>query len=251
MAKLRIANPSLYHFTYYMVTSPMTYLVAGESKKAQIKVLNSIFDRYFANTYSDMISKKDNPDIHILDGEGESSIGIEAVKDLQSELFFHPFEEAFQSAIIFEAEKLTREAQNALLKTLEESNDTTLFILCVKNEKNLLPTILSRSRMIFAAKGDEEEDIPEALLDIKETSIVEAFKTIEDISKDTDTVLDFLLSLENTYRVKMRDGIEQGEEKLSNSLRQKLEDIQIARERILGNGNKRLVLENLILRLKK
>ncbi|MCA9375179.1 hypothetical protein KC622_02510, partial [Candidatus Dojkabacteria bacterium] len=96
-----------------------------------------------------------NPDIHIIDnGEGES-IKIEDIKSLQKEMIFQPFQEIKQLAVIFYSQNLTAEAQNALLKTLEEQSETTNYYLLVNNEKNLLDTIISRSIKHYV-KADRE-----------------------------------------------------------------------------------------------
>jgi DNA polymerase III delta prime subunit len=226
----------------------MTYLITGETEESRLDILDILFEKFFNESFRSLSDKGDNPDIHILDGRGESSIGIEDVKNLQSELFFHPFENNFQIGIVFEAEKLTHEAQNAFLKTLEESSDETIFILCTKNEKNLLPTIVSRSRKIFAPKNGE--DIEKEKTSVK-GSIVDLFSKVEEIAKDKGQSLEFLESLEENYKENLEKNISKKDMKKSFSEKQKLEDIQVARKRILANGNRRLVLENLILRLKK
>ncbi len=234
----------------------MTYLITGETKDSQLDILDALFEKFFCKTFRQISEAGDNPDIHILNGEGKNSIGIEDVKELQSELFFHPFENPFQTGIVFEAEKLTHEAQNAFLKTLEESSDETIFILCTTNEKNLLPTIVSRSRKIFAPKkafADREIFIEgKEKIDIHiNGSLVEIFGRIEEVSSDNGKVLDFLKSLENTYKIKLEKDIKEKSNKNSPYLKENLKNIQEARIRILANGNKRLVLENLILKLRK
>ncbi len=50
--------------------------------------------------------------------------------------------------IIADADRMTTEAQNALLKTLEEPPEGTCIVLTAKSDKSLLPTISSRTRVI-------------------------------------------------------------------------------------------------------
>lgn len=228
----------------------MTYLITGETKDSQVDILDLLFKKFFNSSFREISERGESPDIHILDGEGKNSIGIEEVKELQSALFFHPFENSFQTGIVFEAEKLTPEAQNAFLKTLEESSDETIFILCTTNEKNLLPTIVSRSRKIFAPKNSA--DMPEEKRDIHiNGDLVEIFGKIEEVSADSERALDFLKSLENTYKLKLERDIKEKDSRKSANLREDLKNIQEAKIRILANGNRRLVLENLILKLRK
>lgn len=228
----------------------MTYLITGETKDSQLDILDILFEKFFNKSFREISERGESPDIHILDGAERTSIGIEDVKGLQSELFFHPFENSFQTGIVFEAEKLTPEAQNAFLKTLEESSDETIFVLCTTNEKNLLPTIVSRSRKIFAPQNSAY--IPEGGGDIHVNGdLVEIFGKIEEVSQGNEKSLTFLKSLENTYKLKLEKDIREKNGKKSSDLREDLKNIQEAKIRILANGNRRLVLENLILKLRK
>jgi len=228
----------------------MSYLIVGETEESQLDILDLLFRQFYKESFSELQQKGEHPDIHILDGKDQTSIGIDEVKDLQSELFFHPFEKNFQMGIVFEAEKLTTEAQNSFLKTLEESSDETVFILCVKNEKNLLPTIVSRSRKIFAPKNGTkvEEEIEHFNMN---RPLVEIFGKIEEVSQDRNKALDFLKSLESLYKGKLEEKISQMNKDSSLLEKENITNIQIARMRILANGNRRLVLENLILKLRK
>lgn len=69
----------------------------------------------------------------------EASIGISHVRQFQRSLITGP-----SAAIIWQAERLTPEAQNALLKTLEEPPRSTKIILETQTLDTLLPTVISR-----------------------------------------------------------------------------------------------------------
>ena len=78
----------------------------------------------------------------------EHSIGIANVRDFQSQLLLSPYNSPKKLGIIEEAHTMTIEAQNALLKTLEEPpNRTVLFLECPVADA-LLPTILSRCTVV-------------------------------------------------------------------------------------------------------
>ena len=79
-----------------------------------------------------------------------SSISIESIRNVQSALIRSvPGERPIRRAVLItHAEKLTTEAQNALLKSLEESPEDTVFVLCVDNVQHLLPTVVSRSQQL-------------------------------------------------------------------------------------------------------
>jgi replication-associated recombination protein RarA len=88
--------------------------------------------------------------------EGKA-IGIEAVRQLERFLALKvPGSSAFSRAIIIEdAHLLSIEAQNALLKTLEEPPQGTLLLLSVTSEQSVLPTIRSRAQMIAVKKPEQ------------------------------------------------------------------------------------------------
>lgn len=82
--------------------------------------------------------------------EANKTIGIEAIRELEQFLSLKvPGSKNFDRTIIIEnAHSLTIEAQNALLKTLEEPPQGTLLILTVNYPQAVLPTIRSRAQAI-------------------------------------------------------------------------------------------------------
>lgn len=78
------------------------------------------------------------------------SLGIEAVRELEHFLSLKvPRAAQFNRAVLISsADKLTIEAQNALLKTLEEPAANSVLILTADNEHSLLPTVRSRLQII-------------------------------------------------------------------------------------------------------
>ncbi len=84
------------------------------------------------------------------------SIGIEEVRNIQKIFSVKPYGEKNRLVILYQMEKATVEAQNALLKILEEPPNDTYLLLTAGNKENLLPTILSRCQVIkqLNAAGD-------------------------------------------------------------------------------------------------
>lgn len=76
-----------------------------------------------------------------------NSIKISQIRDLQSDIVIKPHKK-YKIYIIDRAEKMTVEAQNALLKTLEEPPEYAIIILVTNNKESLLPTIRSRCEVI-------------------------------------------------------------------------------------------------------
>ncbi len=78
----------------------------------------------------------------------EPSIGIEMIRSVQKQLLYKPLSGQTKAVIIPHADTLTDEAQQALLKTLEEPPIHTMIILAAETEEIFLPTILSRCRIM-------------------------------------------------------------------------------------------------------
>jgi len=93
-------------------------------------------------------------DSHILDAQ--EKVGIEDVRELIGKLDRKPFNSPLKAALILEAQNLTIEAQNALLKTLEEPPENTRIILTAPTVESLLSTIGSRCLKIQVA-GQERK----------------------------------------------------------------------------------------------
>jgi len=89
-----------------------------------------------------------SPYVLILDGSKET--GIESVRDMQSFLSLHvPGRSTLRRAVIIEnSEQLGHEAQNALLKTLEEPPSDTVIVCTASARQLLLKTITSRLQWI-------------------------------------------------------------------------------------------------------
>ncbi len=88
-----------------------------------------------------------HPDVEILSPQGKN-IKIGQIRDLERKLRFIPLEAPKRLILIPQAEYLSREAANALLKSLEEPPPYTLFILIARSTDYLLPTIVSRTQVI-------------------------------------------------------------------------------------------------------
>ena len=91
------------------------------------------------------IEHGNHPDLHIFRPEGAGQqIRVGQVQALAAELALLPLEGRFRVAIIEAAQRLNVDAQNALLKTLEEPPARVVLILAADDSASLLPTVVSR-----------------------------------------------------------------------------------------------------------
>jgi DNA polymerase-3 subunit delta' len=88
-----------------------------------------------------------HPDVRLIEPE-KTTIAIDQIRELIEEVAFQPFEARYRVVILDPADRMKAEAQNSLLKTLEEPSSRTVFILVTTNPYMLLDTIRSRSRLI-------------------------------------------------------------------------------------------------------
>ena len=85
------------------------------------------------------------------------SIGVDEVRDLVRRASLSPMGDRWQILIIEDADRLTEQACNALLKAIEEPNGRTLWMLCAPTVEDVLPTIRSRCRLVTLSTPTTEE----------------------------------------------------------------------------------------------
>ncbi|MDP3968983.1 MAG: DNA polymerase III subunit delta' [Nocardioides sp.] len=79
------------------------------------------------------------------------SIGVDEVRDLVRRSALAPVGDRWQVMLVEDADRLTDEAANALLKSIEEPTDRTIWLLCAPTVEDVLPTIRSRCRLVVLA----------------------------------------------------------------------------------------------------
>ena len=79
------------------------------------------------------------------------SIGVDEVRELVRRSALAPVGRRWQVMVVEDADRLTEQAANALLKAIEEPTDRTVWMLCAPTVEDLLPTIRSRCRLVTLA----------------------------------------------------------------------------------------------------
>ena len=130
-------------------------LIAKEFAKA-ILCLNDI--KYCNNCKSCIeFSSNNNPDFLYIEPDG-NNIKIEQIREMQKKIQEKPIISQKKVYIIDNADQMTQEAQNCLLKTLEEPPEFATIILLGNNESAFLPTIKSRC-MILSCKPIQDSEL--------------------------------------------------------------------------------------------
>ncbi len=112
-------------------------------------------------------------DVDVLEIDGASNRGIDEIRQLRQNVNVRPSRARFKIYIIDEVHMLTREAFNALLKTLEEPPEHVKFIFCTTEPNKIPITILSRCQR-FDFAGIRTKSIAERLRHIVGAEGVEA-----------------------------------------------------------------------------
>lgn len=222
-------------------------LITGGTEEERIKRAKELVVNY-------KISQFDTYDL-----QPELSIGIAQIRELERWLNLKPYQSAKKAAIIFQAEKLTIEAQNALLKSLEEPPDKTFIILLSPNTDVLLPTIVSRCQIINLSTKPQvkltEKEISQylnILISLFKSDIGEKLKLAQEISKSREEASDFLDKEITVLESLLKD-------KALGAKARRYPDMPICRYLLIirefqktkgliqANTNMRLALENLFL----
>ena len=135
-----------------------------------------------------------NPDIYV---RTYRHFGIEEARELRERASLKPL--GLRRAFVIASPSVNREAQNALLKTLEEPPGNALFFFIVPSPESLIPTFRSRVHMLRLGAAGGEVDVraflsstPQKRLDL----IKPLLEKGEDDRRDFGAILSFLSSLE-------------------------------------------------------
>lgn len=96
-----------------------------------------------------LLAEMRHPDLEIVAAEQrEGVLRVEQIRQLQHHLSLAPYEGRYRIALLLRFEEANLNAQNALLKTLEEPPPKVLIFITAEDSESLLPTIVSRCEII-------------------------------------------------------------------------------------------------------
>lgn len=208
----------------------------------------------------------DSFDITLIEQEtaskNSSSIGIEDVKNMQKKLFLKPLKSKTKAIIIEESHLLTIQAQNALLKILEEPPEHTIIFLLSESKDVLLPTILSRCQIITLEENKTELTVKELqeykvfIQNLSNLSVGERLKQAESLAKDKQKTIEWIEKLILVLRenmLKMYSSSEQNESRSNSSQQARtIKSLQSLHTLLkTTNVNPRFAIENTLLNLNK
>lgn len=221
-----------------------------------------------------------NPDFQIIEPE-EKSIKIEQIRLMNSKIYEKPIISNKKVYIINNAETMTKEAQNCLLKTLEEPPEYAVIVLIGTNENMFLNTIRSRCVKInFNKIKDEDledrlvkkygyENITENLLklfsgsfekaislqgkqeiylnientfnNIENTNIIDLLNQKEIITKNKEEIVNILEYINVLFFDKVKKG--------NNNYIKAIRIVEDTKDRLNKNANLDMTIDNLLMKL--
>ncbi|MDP3093350.1 MAG: DNA polymerase III subunit gamma/tau [bacterium] len=143
----------------------------AESKRipdTKYQILDTSFEP--CNKCSSCLEVNDGRAIDLIEIDAASHRGIDEIRELKEGIKYSPTKSKYKVFIIDESHQLTKEASNALLKTLEEPPSHAIFILATTEIHKMIPTIISRCQRF----------------DFKRLKMPEIIKRLEIISKKED-----------------------------------------------------------------
>ncbi len=112
--------------------------------------------------------------------DAASNRGIDAIRELREAVNVLPFESPYKVYIIDEVHMLTKDAFNALLKTLEEPPQHVVFVLATTEVEKIPDTIVSRCQT-FVFKKPSQQILTEIILDIAKKEKIKLEKGTEEL----------------------------------------------------------------------
>lgn len=178
------------------------------------------------------------------------SISVESIRSAIIRVSIHPQASPYHAVVVWNAQTMTLEAQNAFLKTLEEPPGDARIILETNQPDALLPTILSRCQLIDlgSAAAYTDEEILQCINTLKflrEASIGKRLQKIDVLTKTRDDALAFTNLAIAAMHTEL---VNQAVTKLqSNKIAKLLRSLLATRTQLLGNINPKLALDDVFL----
>ncbi len=141
------------------------YLIAGASPETTKQQIDEFLLHVFCNTKTacgkcaGCLKYLHESHVDIVKIEAaKNTIKIDDVREIPAQVAKKSYEGGYKAVVISEADAMTPQAQNALLKVVEEPPENTVFVLGAQNTKNILPTILSRCIILKTSLSREQTE---------------------------------------------------------------------------------------------
>jgi DNA polymerase III gamma/tau subunit len=148
--------------------------------------INKIKDKASGNILKKFFLDQKSPDVFLINDE---SVGIEKTREIKKFLASKPIKDERKAVVITNGEGLTTEAQNGMLKTLEELSGDQLVVICSPQKNILLPTVVSRCQLINVKNKTKSTGIFDKLIKLNKKEKVYFFEKEMTVKKMTKSEL--------------------------------------------------------------
>ena len=228
------------------------------------------------------LENDNNPDFNII--KPDRKIKIDQIRQMLEKVYEKPIISDKKVYIIDDAETMTVEAQNCLLKTLEEPPEYIVIILITSNESNLINTIKSRCLKLtfnplenseikqYLEKNLDFQNVSETMLEIFEGSIGKALKVKEkqELYNNIETtlsnfscesVIDLINNATEIYKGKENINeileyfniyfLKKAKEEYNNASKyvKAIEIVEDTKKRLVYNSNYDMTIDNLLINI--
>lgn len=229
-----VNNKNILHSYLFLGTDGIGKLLVAKEFAKKILCLNNTEDKTCTCKSCTCFNGKNHPDYYIINEEGES-IKIDTIRNITEKAFEKPILSDKKVYIINDFEKMTKEAQNCLLKTLEEPPEFVVIILISSNENIILNTIKSRCMTIKFHNIDDKDLLEYA------KNILEYENISENLLKSFDGSIGKAIKLKDN-----KDNYDKIENLISNLTKKDLVDIMLDGRILYDKENIQDILDYII-----
>lgn len=197
-----------------------------------------------------MFEEDNNPDYFEINKEQAESIKIDEIREMQAKVLEKPIISKRKVYIINNAEKMTVEAQNCLLKTLEEPPEFITIILVSNNENTILATIKSRcTKVVFTEEIQQEiteenkarfETLEKIFGNVEKYLSIDLLNKIDILYNDKENIFENLDYI-NTILVRQA--------KKDTKYLDYIDYVEETKNKLKSNSNYDMCIDNLILKI--
>ncbi len=197
-----------------------------------------------------MFDDDNHSDYFEINKESSESIKIDEIRGMQERIAEKPITSSKKVYLINNAEQMTQEAQNCLLKTLEEPPDFITILLVANNENTILPTIKSRcTKIVFTEENVEElseeekeryKSLEKIFGNINKYKSIDLLNKLDVLYKDKDNILENLDFINMILINKVKENIKYAKY---------IDYVEETKTRLKSNSNYDMCIDNLILKI--
>ncbi len=237
----------------------VSFIILGKDTDEGIAYIYHQCDILHISSFDRIVLSKETSEkatTHINPGQiRDKSLGISEIKTLQKKIYLKPLQGSDKAIIIMDAALLTIEAQNALLKVLEEPPNHTYIYILAGSLQTFLPTIVSRCKVVHVHSvkdpaRDAIGNMTNLLLELPAMTVGKKLRIAELQGKQRQTAVEWLENILSITRTLLIVSVRENKGVQIEFYLRFVKQVQQAHAAIQStNVNIRLALEHLLLNM--